>query len=260
VNRESYPRWAIFSLALCLLASLACGPLAGGSPPTATTPPSPTPAVEPTSSPTAPAGGEPTPSPTPTISSVVATSSPAGIDLEGMDLATCPPPGSTMLLKFSANISVEYGEAKIEHVLQDGLLNLLVSGSEGTSRIESAEGSPIPYQMTGSMRECVFNGEGEMVPSASGYCQDGVVYLTILENWGPYEGQMTCEDQVVPFNIPAMGVMRHTGADGQGEAFPLDKGFSSEGAGYTSIRPFAAGSGQHVWTLFYDVTGPVAPQ
>jgi len=244
VNRAGYPRWTIYVLALLILASLACGPLVGGATPTTTTPPSPTPA--------------PAIEPTPTIAPIGATT-PEGVDLEGMDLAACPPAGSTMLLKFSANITVEYGEAKIDHVLQDGTLGLLVTGSESASRIESAESLPIPYQMTGSMRECVFDGEGEMVPSASGYCQDGVVYLTILENWGPYEGQMTCEDTVVPFNIPAMGVMRHTGADGQGEAFPLDKNFSSEGAGYTSIRPFAAGSGQHVWTLFYDATGPVAP-
>ncbi len=244
MNRAGYPRWTIYVLALLILASLACGPLVGGATPTTTTPPSPTPA--------------PAIEPTPTIAPIGATT-PEGVDLEGMDLAACPPAGSTMLLKFSANITVEYGEAKIDHVLQDGTLGLLVTGSESASRIESAESLPIPYQMTGSMRECVFDGEGEMVPSASGYCQDGVVYLTILENWGPYEGQMTCEDTVVPFNIPAMGVMRHTGADGQGEAFPLDKNFSSEGAGYTSIRPFAAGSGQHVWTLFYDATGPVAP-
>ena len=53
--------------------------------------------------------------------------------------------------------------------------------------------------------------------------------------------------------------MTHTGADGQGEVFYLDKGFSTEGAGYTSIRPYAgpAGSGEHIWTLFYDLTGPV---
>jgi len=244
VNRAGYPRWSIYVLALLILASLACGPLAGGATPTATTPPSPTPA--------------PAIEPTPTIAPIGATT-PEGVDLEGMDLAACPPPGSTMLLKFSANITIEYGEAKIDHVLQDGTLGLLVTGSESASRIESAASLPISYQMTGSMRECVFEGEGEMVPSASGYCQDGVVYLTILENWGPYEGQMTCEDSVVPFNIPAMGVMRHTGADGQGEAFPLDENFSSEGAGYTSIRPFAAGSGEHIWTLFYDATGPVAP-
>jgi hypothetical protein len=247
VNRGRFPRWVVYVLALCILTSPACGPLAGGATPTATTPPLTTtrPAIEPTASPT----------PMPAIAPLGVTGSPAD-----MDLAACPPPGSTMLLKFSANISVEYGEAKIDHVLQDGLLNLLVTGSEGASHIESVEGSPIPYEMTGSMGDCGFSGKGEMVPSASGYCQSGVVYLTILEDWGPYEGQMTCDDEVVPFNIPAMGTMRHTGADGQGEVFPLDRGFSSEGAGYTSIRPFAAGSGEHIWTLFYDATGPVAPQ
>jgi hypothetical protein len=249
IGRDRLRRYSAL-LALCVLASLACGPLARGS--TATPTPAP--------SPTAPPVDEPALSPTPTDSAVPAPSLPEGIDVQGMDLAPCPPPGSSMLLKFSANISIEYGEAKIDHMLQDGTLGLVVTGLEGAARIEGAESSPIPYEMTGSMRDCTFNGEGEMVPSASGYCQDGIVYLTILENWGPYEGQMTCEDKIVPFNVPAMGVMRHTGADGQGEVFPLDKGFSGEGAGYTSIRPFQAGSGEHIWTLFYDWTGPVAPQ
>jgi len=158
------------------------------------------------------------------------------------------------------DIAVEYGEVKIRHTLQDGTLGLVLTGNEGTTRIESAGTAPIPYEMMGVMSDCTFEGTGEMTPSASGYCQDGIVYLTILEDWGPYEGQMTCDDQVVPSNIPAMGVMRHTGADGEGEVFPLDKGFSEDGAGYTSIRPFQAGSGEHVWTLFYDDIGPIAPQ
>ena len=41
-----------------------------------------------------------------------------------------------MLLKFSANIGIEYGEAKIDHALQDGTLGLLVTGNEGAARIE----------------------------------------------------------------------------------------------------------------------------
>ncbi len=243
-------RGYIALLALCVLPWVACGPATGEPTAPPTTSPSPT---------TAPAV-QPTPSPTPTEIAVLPPSLPDGIDVQGMDLTSCPPSGSSMLLKFSANIAVEYREAKIEHVLQDGTLGLVLTGSDGAVRIESAEGAPIPYEMTGTMDKCNFEGQGEMIPSVSGYCRDGIVYLTILENWGPYEGQMTCEDKVVPFNIPAMGVMRHTGADGQGEVFPLDKGFSGEGAGYTSIRPFQAGSGEHVWTLFYDWTGPTAPQ
>jgi hypothetical protein len=164
-----------------------------------------------------------------------------------------------MLLKFSANIAVDYGGAHIEHTLQDGLLNLMVSGEGTSTRIEGVESVAIPYEMQGSMRDCSFSGQGEMTPSATGYCENGVVYLTIIENWGPFEGKMTCEDKIVPFNMPAMGVMEHTGPDGRGEVFYLEKGFSGEGAGYTSIRPFQGmgGSGDHIWTLFYDYTGPV---
>jgi hypothetical protein len=163
-----------------------------------------------------------------------------------------------MLLKFSANITIEHEGAVIEHSLHDGILNLMV-GADGWS-IEKAEGTSIVYEMNGSMPKCVLEGEGTMTPSASGYCENGVVYLTIVEDWGPYNGTMTCEDAIIPLNIPSMGTMTHSGADGQGEVFPLEKGFSGEGAGYTSIRPFAGpGTGEHVWTLFYDWTGPVTP-
>jgi hypothetical protein len=176
-----------------------------------------------------------------------------------MDLIDCPPAGSTMLLKFSADITIEHEGTVIEHTLHDGVLGLIVS-PDGWS-IESVEGVPITYEMNGTMPKCVLAGEGTMTPSASGHCENGVVYLTIVEDWGPYNGTMTCKDTVIPLNIPSMGSMTHDGADGQGEVFYLDKGYSTEGAGYTSIRPFAAqGSGQHVWTLFYDWTGPVAPQ
>ena len=98
-----------------------------------------------------------------------------------------------------------------------------------------------------------------MTPSATGHCQNGVVYLTIVEDWGPFEGKMTCDDKTVAYNMPPMGAMTHTGADGNGEIFYLDKGFSTEGAGYTTIRAFEgpSGSGDHIWTLFYDYTGPV---
>jgi len=52
--------------------------------------------------------------------------------------------------------------------------------------------------------------------------------------------------------LPGPGPMTHTGADGRGEVFYLDRGFTDEGvgAGFTTIRPFAQGSGEHIWTLY----------
>jgi hypothetical protein len=179
---------------------------------------------------------------------------------EGMDLAPCPESGTSLLLKFSAAMSISYEDAKIDYTLDDGLLNLMVVGDDPSSTaIESVEGTAIPYTMEGAMGPCTLSGGGTMSPSAYGYCQDGIVYLIITENWGPYQGTMTCPDAVVPLNFPAPGVMTHTGADGRGEIFYLDRNYSSEGAGYTSIRPFQEGQGDHVWTLFWDDTAPVKP-
>jgi hypothetical protein len=179
-----------------------------------------------------------------------------------MDLLACPEPGSSMLLKFSAHITIDAEGVRLEHTLEDGLLNLSVDAGSDASlvAISGVEKPSIPYQMNGALGDCTLTGEGQMSPSASGTCQDGVVYLTIVEDWGPYQGTMTCPDATVPLNIPAMGQMTHAGADGKGEVFYLDRAFSGEGAGYTSIRPFQGpGSGDHIWTLFYDYTGPVAP-
>jgi hypothetical protein len=179
---------------------------------------------------------------------------------EGMDLAPCPEPGTSLLLKFSAAMSISYEDAKIDHTLDDGLLNLMVVGDDPSSTaIESVEGTAIPYTMEGAMGPCTLSGGGTMSPSAYGYCQDGIVYLIITEDWGPYQGTMTCPDAVVPLNFPAPGVMTHTGADGRGEIFYLDRNYSTEGAGYTSIRPFQEGQGEHIWTLFWDDTAPVKP-
>jgi len=243
---------------LSVLLSLACGPLGLGSKDEPTALPSSTPEPAPTSPP-----AEPTPisdpSPTPSSAGEEEPDSPDTDVPEDVDLLACPSSGHTMMLKFSAHIAIDYGPAHIEHNLEDGILGLMVEGDGAESAIVSSAVVPIPYNMSGTMEKCSFSGEGTMTPSATGFCQDGIVYLTITEDWGAYEGTMTCEGGSVPFNMPPMGAMTHTGADGNGEVFYLDKGFAGEGAGYTTIRPFAgpSGSGDHIWTLFYDYTGPV---
>lgn len=257
------PRRYVYLLAFSVLASLACGPLAGktpDAPPPAVSPTSQS-AVEPTST------SAPTSTPAPTATTAPTPAEQEGgeqvvVEVEDMDLLACPEPGSSMLLKFSANIIIDAEGVHLEHTLEDGLLNLSVDAGSDASHvaISGVEKPSIPYQMNGALGDCTLTGEGQMSPSASGTCQDGVVYLTIIEDWGPYQGTMTCPDATVPLNIPAMGPMTHTGADGKGEVFYLDRAFSGEGAGYTSIRPFQGpGSGDHIWTLFYDYTGPVAP-
>lgn len=179
---------------------------------------------------------------------------------EGVSLIACPDPQATLMLKFSANIEISTQEAVITHVLHDGVLFLnVVPGEDGTVGITTSVGEPIAYEMNGTMGDCALEGGGTMSPSATGYCQDGVVYLTIIEDWSPYRGTLTCPDTQIPMSAPSMGQQTHSGADNRGEIFFLDANFSEEGAGYTTIRPFAGpmGQGEHIWTLFYEYTGPV---
>lgn len=249
----------LFCLCVCILTASTFAASACRSPQTGPQD-EPTAASSPTAEPTKPP--EPaTPAPTPTTpppQQEGSGDSDAQVP-EGVELGDCPPAGRTMVLKFSAHITIQYGTAQLTHSLEDGVLNLgTYDGDGGAIEIRGAASPEIPYLMSGTMEECSFEGEGTMTPSAEGYCEGGIVYLTITENWGEYKGKMTCEGKTVPFNIPAMGAMEHTGADGRGEVFYLDVGFSSEGAGYTTIREYAgpSGSGDHIWTLFYDYTGP----
>jgi hypothetical protein len=171
----------------------------------------------------------------------------------GMDLAPCPVKVGAMILKFSAVIKIEAGEASLTHTLDDGILNLWVEDGPGPAyAVRSLEPAPIPYQVTGTMGECTLSGEGTMTPDAYGTCEAGVVQLTIVEDWGQAQGTATCGDQTQDFPMPGIGRMEHTGADGNGELFYLDRGFSEAGPGMTSIRPFSMGEGEHIWTIFVD--------
>jgi hypothetical protein len=87
-----------------------------------------------------------------------------------------------------------------------------------------------------------------VVVSAEGYCDAGVVYLNITEDWGPTEGTMTCDDQAVPFSAPG-AAFTHTGASGLGEEFLI----TDDSNGHTSLREFAGGEEYHSWTLSMDL-------
>lgn len=169
---------------------------------------------------------------------------------EGMDLAECPLNGA-LTLKFSANFTMQEGDFSMRHSLEDGWLALAL---DGAGNIRALEPQQIPYTITGTAGDCTLNGQGSMTPDATGDCMDGVVRLIIVEDWATGSMTVTCDDVTQEVNIPGPGAMTHTGADGRGEVFYLDKGFTEEGvgAGYTTMRPFAQGNGEHIWTLYMD--------
>ncbi len=184
---------------------------------------------------------------------------PTGMQTGGMDLADCPM-GGDLYLKFSANFTLAQGEFSMTHVLEDGVLALTL---DSAGAIRALEPPQIPYTISGTSGDCTISGQGSMTPDASGDCRDGVVHLIIVENWAQGQATVTCDDESSSATLPSPGAMTHSGADGRGEVFYLDRNFSEEGigAGSTSIRPFAQGSGEHIWTLYMtDIpTVPLAP-
>jgi hypothetical protein len=173
----------------------------------------------------------------------------------GMDLAECPL-GGDLYLKFSADFTIEQGNFKMTHLLEDGLLSLIV---DSAGNIRALEPPAIPYTISGNAGDCLITGEGAMTPDATGDCQDGVVHLIIVEDWQYGEVTVICDDHIDSMPLPSPGALTHTGADGRGEVFYLDRNFSEAGgAGYTSLRPFAMGAGDHIWTLYMPEV-PVVP-
>lgn len=180
---------------------------------------------------------------------------------QDMRLAECPLPPNLLWLKFSAEITFSGGVMNLKHSLGDGVLTLVATSGAPDFAIQSQGTVSLPVTISGSVDNCTLQGESSMIASASGFCRGGVVYLTIQENWQVGSGTLTCPEQdPAAFPITAVGLMTHSGADGRGEAFYLDAGFSEHSTGFMLEKPFAGqgGSGMHTWTLLMD-TIPLVP-
>lgn len=176
---------------------------------------------------------------------------------EGMELGDCPSTTAILFLKFSADIRIVQGDVVFEHNLQDGVLSLNVpEGNPSTATLVGQGGVDIPVKISGKMGDCTLQGSSSMSPSASGSCQNGIVYLTIQENWKPGQGTLTCpdDDEPAPFQIPAVGQMTHSGPGGRGEVFYMDMNYSTTSVGSMVEKPFQGGQGVHTWTLLWDYT------
>ncbi len=176
-------------------------------------------------------------------------------DQPGDEYLDCPVEGETMLLAFDHALTIEMDDVNLTHILQQKSLPLYVSGTNADGSVVLSSGPVVDmtYEMMGVMSKCSVELEGTMLATASGTCTNGLVYLTIIENWLPGSGQMVCDDDVIPFNSPGPGEFEHTGADGNGEVFFV----VSNAEGYTTLRPFQAGSGYHSWTLYSPEIGVV---
>ena len=173
-------------------------------------------------------------------------SEPANDETKGEYLA-CPVEGETLTLAFDHALTTEMPDVNLTHILQHKILTLNVTGvnADGEVEISSAQPMEMTYEMMGTMSECSVAMEGTMLASAYGTCVDGVVYLNIIESWQPGTGEMICDDDIIPFQAPG-AEYEHIGEIGLGEVFYL----TSDVNGYSSMRPFQAGSGYHTWTLY----------
>lgn len=172
---------------------------------------------------------------------------------------SCPIKGESLVLGLDHTITIQNDGVNLNHILHAGMLPLFVTSIDldGQTNISSGEPIQIPYEMMGTMRVCEVEAQGIMLASASGFCIDGVLYLTIIENWQPASGTMTCEDEVMSFQTPGPGAFSHEGEDGSGEVFYL----VPDSEGYTILREFGEGSGYHSWTLYASEipTVPLVP-
>jgi hypothetical protein len=172
---------------------------------------------------------------------------PENVDETQGEYLACPVEGETLTLAFDHALTTEMPDVNLTHILQHKMLLLNATGENEDSVMEISSGQPIEmtYEMMGTMSECSVAMEGSMLASAYGTCVDGVVYLNIIESWQPANGEMICDDDLIPFQAPG-AEYEHTGENGMGEVFYL----TSEVNGYSSMRPFLAGSGYHTWTLY----------
>ena len=163
-----------------------------------------------------------------------------------------------LTLSVDHTLTITEAETNLTHILQHGGIALLISTDteQGDTAITTASPQTLPYEYMGVVGPCVVEAQGKMIMSAEGYCEEGIVYLTITEDWQAASGTMTCDDEVMSFPIAGYTAV-HSGEFGKGEEFLI----TSDQAGYTVMREFQGGEGYHSWTLAFDIgVVPLAPE
>lgn len=172
-------------------------------------------------------------------------------------LLNCPQVGDSLYLVFEHDVTFSaMGMTSINHSMAPQAVELRAidtSGDDGRVLIENnylvAPGALNVY-ISGSAGTCRVDGSAKLVPTITGYCEEGIVWLTIYEEWQAYEMLMACDDgPAMPFELPDTGY-KHAGAGGQG----LDFWLLEDGPAVREV-PFqgAGGSGAHRWVLYADL-------
>ena len=157
-------------------------------------------------------------------------------------------------LTFDHTLTVNEEGASLTHILRQGSIALQAEEDPGKydTLISTVATMPLSFEYLGVLGPCSVEAGGTVTVSAEGFCDAGVVYLNITENWSKTEGTMTCDDVPVPFSAPGQS-NTHTGASGMGEEFLV----TNDSSGHTLMREFLGGEGYHSWTLMADEFGVV---
>jgi len=177
--------------------------------------------------------------------------------LEDGEVLTCFH-ADNFVLNFDHTLTINAGEASLTHILKQG--GIALANDKTSEAADSFLTTVLPQELTfeymGVAGPCDVSAGGTVIVSAEGYCNDGIVYLTITEDWQDANGTMTCDDETQPFWAPGYTAV-HSGATGNGEEFLIVNDLE----GYTVMREFLAGDGYHSWTLMMDISlVPLVPE
>jgi len=155
------------------------------------------------------------------------------------------------VLGFDHTLTVNEEGTSLTHILKHGgiaLLSEFLSGGHDAI-LTTISPQTLNFEYMGVLGPCSVDAGGTVVVSAEGYCDAGIVYLNITEDWSKTEGTMTCDGAGVPFSAPG-AASTHSGASGLGEEFLI----TDDSNGHTVMREFQGGEGYHTWTLSWDVS------
>ncbi len=155
------------------------------------------------------------------------------------------------VLSFDHTLTVNQEGTSLTHILKQGGIALLSEANSGghDAIITTASPQTLNFEYMGILGPCSVDAAGTVNVSAEGYCDAGIIYLNITEDWSDTEGTMTCEDSSVPFSAPGAS-FTHSGAAGLGEEFLI----TDDSNGHTVMREFLGGEGYHSWTLMMDIS------
>ncbi|MBN1265036.1 MAG: hypothetical protein JXA25_06060 [Anaerolineales bacterium] len=174
---------------------------------------------------------------------------PAGSDGEeaqgsadGERLGHCPTEDQTWYLSFGHNFQVDTPFGPWKAIAWGNKpVYFYADGTIAVDPVETLEGAVYTELISGD-NFCSGHAFVDIYASIDASCSNGVVSMTIYEDWQYQEFTMTCDDDTIQFDIPSYGTTEHKNL-----TFPLMASGSS-----MQTHPFQGGSGAKTWILSYE--------